>query len=85
MNEKYLKRMKNVQPPHTPFIFHDPDIPGLIQDKGAGDMHKLPDGASIAAPRIDIAKELAVIAARNKNWVIQCCPVVEIMFNPQLR
>ena len=56
---------------------------GVAVINDAGDMHKLLDGASIAEPRIDIAKELAVIAARNNSGEIQCYPVVEMMFDPQ--
>jgi 5-(carboxyamino)imidazole ribonucleotide synthase len=53
----------------------------VINDKDA--LHKLLDGASVIEDKVDIAKEIAVIAARNKKGEIKCFPVVEMVFDPQ--
>lgn len=52
----------------------------LIQNKN--DLSKLLEGASIIEDLIDISKEIAVIAARNKEGEIKCYPVVEMVFDP---
>ena len=52
----------------------------VIHDKN--ELHKLLDGASIIENKIDIRKEIAVIAARNKKGEIKCFPVVEMVFDP---
>ena len=46
------------------------------------ELSKLLDGASIIEDLIDINKEIAVIAARNKKGEVACYPVVEMMFDP---
>jgi 5-(carboxyamino)imidazole ribonucleotide synthase len=47
------------------------------------DLRKLLNGESVIEQKIDIAKEIAVIAARNKNGEIKCYPVVEMIFDPE--
>ncbi len=44
---------------------------------------KLLHGSSIIEDKINIAKEIAVIAARNKKGEIKCYPVVEMIFDPK--
>lgn len=46
------------------------------------DLPKLLDGASVIEEMVDIAKEISVIAARNRKGEIKCYPVVEMMFDP---
>lgn len=47
------------------------------------DLNKLLDTPSVVENKVDIAKEIAVIAGRNKKGEIRCYPVVEMIFNPQ--
>lgn len=44
---------------------------------------QLLDGPSVIEHKVDIEKEVAVIAARNKKGEIKCYPVVEMVFDPQ--
>ncbi|NBC83085.1 MAG: 5-(carboxyamino)imidazole ribonucleotide synthase [Bacteroidetes bacterium] len=44
------------------------------------EMAKLLDGASVIEEKVDIYKEIAVIAARNASGDIQCYPSVEMIF-----
>lgn len=46
------------------------------------DLHKLLDGASVIENKVNIEKEIAVIAARNNKGDIKCYPVVEMVFDP---
>lgn len=45
------------------------------------DVKKLLPGACVLEQKIEIAKEIAVIAARNKNGEVKCYPVVEMIFD----
>jgi 5-(carboxyamino)imidazole ribonucleotide synthase len=45
------------------------------------DLLKLMNGASVVEDKIDITKEISVIAARNRNSDIKCYPVVEMVFD----
>jgi 5-(carboxyamino)imidazole ribonucleotide synthase len=47
-----------------------------------GDLPKLLPGPSVIERKVEIAKEIAVIAARNKKGEIKCFPVVEMLFDP---
>ncbi len=55
---------------------------GVAIINNESDLNKLLDGASVIEHKIDISKEIAVIAARNKKGEIKCYPVVEMMFDP---
>lgn len=46
------------------------------------DLKKLLVGASVIEEKIEIAKEISVIVARNKKGEIKCYPVVEMLFDP---
>ena len=46
------------------------------------DIGKLLTGASLIEEKIDIAKEISVIVARNKKGEIKAFPVVEMLFDP---
>lgn len=46
------------------------------------DLNKLLDGASVIEDKVEIQKEIAVIAARNKKGEVKCFPVVEMIFDP---
>lgn len=52
----------------------------VINDKN--ELYKLLDGASVIESKVNIEKEIAVIAARNKKGEIKCYPVVEMLFDP---
>lgn len=47
------------------------------------DMGSFLDGASVVEEKVDIDKEIAVIAARNKRGDIACFPPVEMVFDSQ--
>ncbi len=53
----------------------------IINDQG--DLIKLLRGASVIEERVEIVKEIAAIAARNKRGEIKCFPVVEMLFDPR--
>ncbi|MBN2638759.1 MAG: 5-(carboxyamino)imidazole ribonucleotide synthase [Bacteroidales bacterium] len=53
----------------------------VINDKS--DLNKLMNAPSVVENKVNINKEIAVIAARNKKGEIKCYPVVEMMFDPQ--
>ena len=46
------------------------------------DLGKLLDAASVIEDKIEIDREIAVIAARNEGGEIRCYPVVEMLFDP---
>lgn len=46
------------------------------------DLKNLLPGASVIEKKVEIVKEVAVIAARNKKGDIKCYPVVEMLFDP---
>lgn len=56
---------------------------GVTVVKIQDDCHKLLEGPSLVEEKIDIAKEIAVIAARNETGEIRCFPAVEMVFNDQ--
>lgn len=45
------------------------------------DLEKLLPGPSVVEEKIEISKEISVIAARNKKGEIRCYPVVEMLFD----
>lgn len=47
-----------------------------------GDLKKLLTGASVIEEKVEIAKEISVIVARNKRGEIKSYPVAEMLFNP---
>ena len=55
---------------------------GVAVINNKSELHKLLDGASVIEDKVSIAKEIAVIAARNKKGDIKCYPVVEMAFDP---
>lgn len=56
---------------------------GVAVLNGPEDLNKLLPGASVIEKKIDIAKEIAVIVARNKRGEIKSYPVVEMLFDPK--
>ncbi len=54
----------------------------IISDKN--NLFKLLEGASVIEEKVEIAKEISVIAARNKNGEISCYPVVEMIFDDRV-
>ncbi|MBE0651077.1 MAG: 5-(carboxyamino)imidazole ribonucleotide synthase [Bacteroidales bacterium] len=56
---------------------------GVAVINGESDLHKLLEGPSVIEDKVDIAKEIAVITARNKKGEIKCHPVVEMVFDPK--
>lgn len=56
---------------------------GVAVINNIDEMNKLLRGASIIEEKVNIEKEIAVIAARNKNGDVKCYPVVEMVFDPQ--
>lgn len=52
----------------------------VINEKG--DLQKLLSGASVIEEKVQIAKEISVIVARNKKGEAKCYPVVEMVFDP---
>lgn len=55
---------------------------GVAVLNGPGDLKKLLPGASVTEEKIEIAKEISVIVARNKRGEIKSFPVVEMLFDP---
>lgn len=47
------------------------------------DLIKLLPGASVIEDKVEISKEVAVIAARNRKGEIKCYPVAEMLFSPK--
>jgi 5-(carboxyamino)imidazole ribonucleotide synthase len=54
---------------------------GVAVINGTDDLNKLFEGKSIVEDKIDIAKELSVIVARNESGEIKCFPPVEMIFD----
>lgn len=46
------------------------------------DLKKMLPGPSVIENKVEIFKEIAVIAARNRKGEIKCYPVVEMLFDP---
>ena len=55
---------------------------GVAVINNINELDKLLDGPSVIETKVDIAKEIAVITARNKKGEIKCYPVVEMVFDP---
>lgn len=51
----------------------------IINDKN--DLENLLSGSSVIEEKVDVEKEIAVIAARNRKGEIKCFPVVEMHFD----
>ncbi len=47
------------------------------------ELRKLLQGPSVIEKKVDIAKEISVIAARNGKGQVKCYPVVEMHFDPK--
>jgi len=56
---------------------------GVAVVNTAEDISRLLEGPSVVEVKVDIVKEIAVIAARNRKGEIRCYPVVEMLFDPQ--
>lgn len=54
---------------------------GIAVIESAQDLSKLFDQASVVEQKIDIIKEIAVIAARNESGEVKCFPAVEMVFD----
>ena len=55
---------------------------GVAVVNNKSDLPKLLSGTSVIEKKVEIAKEISVIAARNKKGEIKCYPVVEMLFDP---
>ncbi len=55
---------------------------GVAVINSEDDLQNLLVGPSILEEKVDIFKEIAVIAARNKKGEVKCFPVVEMIFDP---
>lgn len=55
---------------------------GVAVIKNTSDLNKLLFGASVVEQKVEIAKEISVIVARNRRGEIKCYPVVEMLFDP---
>lgn len=58
------------------------DGKGVAVINNKSELHKLLQGESIVEDKIEITKEISVIAARNLKGEIKCYPVVEMIFDP---
>jgi 5-(carboxyamino)imidazole ribonucleotide synthase len=56
---------------------------GVAVINNENDLENLLSEPSLVEEKVDIAKEIAVIAARNKKGEIKCYPVVEMIFDPK--
>lgn len=56
---------------------------GVAVINNSHDLGKLLDGPSVIEEKVEIAKEISVIVARNKNGEVRCFPVVEMTFDPK--
>lgn len=54
---------------------------GVAVINNKNDLVKLLKGASVIEEKVEIEKEIAVIAARNKKGEIRCYPAVEMVFD----
>lgn len=55
---------------------------GVAVIHSEAEMRKMHDGPSVIESKISVAKEIAVIAVRNRRGEIKCYPVVEMVFDP---
>lgn len=53
----------------------------VINDEAG--LSRLLPGPSVVEDRVDITREISVIAARNRRGEVKCFPVVEMIFDPQ--
>lgn len=53
----------------------------IVNDEG--DLANLQDGPCLVEERVEIHKEIAVTAARNRHGEVRCYPVVEMVFDPR--
>lgn len=60
------------------------DGKGVMALDGPEDVSRAFDGPYVLEERIDVAKELAVIAVRGTNGEMTTYPVVEMVFDPEL-
>ena len=56
---------------------------GVAVVNDENDVNKVLPGASIIEERVEIEKEISVIAARNEKGDTTCYPVVEMVFDPK--
>lgn len=56
---------------------------GVAVIDSVDDLEQLLEGSSVVEEKIDIDREVSVIAARNRNGEIRCFPVVEMVFDPK--
>ncbi len=56
---------------------------GVVVVDHEGDLANLLDGPCLVEDRVEIHKEIAVTAARNRHGEIRCYPVVEMVFDPR--
>jgi 5-(carboxyamino)imidazole ribonucleotide synthase len=56
---------------------------GVAVINSSNELTKLLEGPSILEQKVEIAKEISVIVARNKKGEVRCFPVVEMTFDPQ--
>lgn len=54
---------------------------GVAVISSATDLPKLLPGASVVEDKVEISKEISVIAARNGKGEVKCYPVVEMVFD----
>lgn len=55
---------------------------GVAVINNKADLEKLLPGASVVEKKVEIAKEISVIVARNAQGETKCYPVVEMVFDP---
>ncbi len=53
----------------------------IVNDKK--DLKKILPGPSLIEEKVEIAREISVIVARNRKGEIKCYPVVEMLFDPK--
>ncbi len=56
---------------------------GVVVVNDKGDLQKLFAGPSIIEEKVDVAKEISAIAARNRKGEVRCYPVVDMLFKPK--
>lgn len=85
-NESAIKIALEAGKIHYPFVQKTRtagyDGKGVAVIKNESALDKLLPGPSVIEPLVDIAKELAVIVARNGQGQIEAFPPVEMIFNP---
>lgn len=57
---------------------------GVAIINSESELNKLLEGPSIVESKVDVGKEVSVIAARNANGNIKCYSVVEMIFDPNV-